>query len=184
KDFFIVWQGALKDANNKFPAYFWECPPVSRQTINKPFEFVITKSEDLNNISQDYTNFVDYLAKGFNKNIAHSFPNKNKDAILIIPGLKVGSNKLQLDYKNISQFTKNAPQEQQQALWQEVANKLAEEINSGEYKEENSPNFPNNPNPNEPHQDNPPPPQNPPGDRPDNNKSPNPSEGSTSSPKN
>ncbi|MEG7978505.1 MAG: hypothetical protein NY202_00880 [Mollicutes bacterium UO1] len=32
------------------------------------------------------------------------------------------------DYKNISQFTKNAPDEQQQALWKEVADKLAEEL--------------------------------------------------------
>ncbi|CAG8654306.1 1280_t:CDS:2, partial [Paraglomus brasilianum] len=34
----------------------------------------------------------------------------------------------ELDFKNISQFTKNAPDEQQQALWKEVADKLMEEL--------------------------------------------------------
>ena len=56
-----------------------------------------------------------------------SFLNLGKDAILVIPSLKFEGNH-KLDYKNISQFTKNASDEQQQALWKEVANKLMEEL--------------------------------------------------------
>ena len=32
------------------------------------------------------------------------------------------------DYKNISQFTKNAPEAQQQALWKEMADSLMKEL--------------------------------------------------------
>jgi len=60
---------------------------------------------------------------------AISFPNDSNpsDAILVSPTLKPESGK-KYDYKNISQFTKNASDEQQQELWKEVANKLMEEL--------------------------------------------------------
>ncbi|MEG7978506.1 MAG: hypothetical protein NY202_00885 [Mollicutes bacterium UO1] len=48
--FFQIFQRALKDANAKFSAYFWKCPSVSKKTLDKIFEFVVIKSEALNNI--------------------------------------------------------------------------------------------------------------------------------------
>jgi dihydroneopterin aldolase len=58
-----------------------------------------------------------------------SFPNLEKDGILVIPRKKWSQDlKEFLDYKNLSQFTKNAPEEQQQEFWKKVANKLAEEL--------------------------------------------------------
>ncbi|CAG8763297.1 2873_t:CDS:2, partial [Ambispora leptoticha] len=56
---------------------------------------------------------------------ACSFPSLRGNNTLIIPIPKPGTD---LDFKNISQFTNNAPEEQQQALWQEVAEKLTEEL--------------------------------------------------------
>ncbi|CAG8739296.1 392_t:CDS:2, partial [Ambispora leptoticha] len=56
---------------------------------------------------------------------ACSFPSLRGNNTLIIPIPKPGAD---LDFKNISQFTNNAPEEQQQALWQEVAEKLTEEL--------------------------------------------------------
>ncbi|KLL05057.1 MAG: hypothetical protein MRERV_6c038 [Mycoplasmataceae bacterium RV_VA103A] len=137
RGFFPIFQGALKDANDKFPAYFWECPPVSKNTLDKPFEFVVTKSEALNNISQDFSAFIPHLTpnarvRNIEKLLATSFPNDRQpsDAILVVPTLKrqVEDSTKMLDYKNITQFTKNAPKEQQQELWKEVAEKLSEEL--------------------------------------------------------
>lgn len=119
--FFQAFQGALKDANAKFPAYFWKCPPVSQKTLEKPFEFVVIKSDTLNNIQQNYSSFQEYFGKSSDNQVV-SFLGFN-GGILISPVPKDPA-----DYKNISQFTKNAPEEQQQALWKEVANKLREEL--------------------------------------------------------
>ncbi|CAG8805806.1 20175_t:CDS:2, partial [Racocetra persica] len=49
-----------------------------------------------------------------------------KDATLIVPMPHHN-----LDYKNLSNFTKNAPKEQQIKFWQEVANKLSESLETG-----------------------------------------------------
>ncbi|CAI2200947.1 4270_t:CDS:2, partial [Funneliformis geosporum] len=81
KHFFQAFQGALKDANSKFPGYFWECPPVSMKTLGKTFEFVVIKK---------------HLAEVILGKLAVSFPNKPSgsqpsDAILVIPTLKPAS---------------------------------------------------------------------------------------------
>jgi hypothetical protein len=108
---------------------------VSKNTLDKLFEFVAIKSEELNNIPQNYSNFETYLGEihGKDKPNVISFPNNRKpsDAILVIPALKLKDNKI-LDYKNISNFTKNASDEQQQEFWQEVAKKLSEELEKGD----------------------------------------------------
>ncbi|CAJ0919130.1 494_t:CDS:2 [Entrophospora sp. SA101] len=79
KDFNTILRMALNHATKELSGYFWECLPVSKKTINRPF----------------------------------NFPNQRKDSVLVIPIPKPGPD---LDFKNISQFTKNAPDEQQQAF--------------------------------------------------------------------
>ena len=86
-------------------------------------------------MTQNYQPFTDHLANINLSEKGHvgSFPGLSGDSILIVPGLKFASDgETRLDYKNISQFTKNASEEQQQALWQEVANKLSEELAKGD----------------------------------------------------
>ena len=82
---------------------------------------MVIKSEGLANANQNYSDYNEYL-KDTSKEV-HSFPSPKKDGILVIPGVKNS-----LDYKNLSQFTENAPDEQQQELWKEVAKKLSEEL--------------------------------------------------------
>jgi hypothetical protein len=103
---------------------------VSQKTLDKPFEFVVIKSEALNNNTENFGGFEEYLAQlnDIRKPNVISFPNNRKpsDAILVIPAYLLGGK--HVDCKNISQFTKNAPDEQQQEFWQEVANKLSKEL--------------------------------------------------------
>ena len=72
---------------------------------------MVIKSKALNDMKQNYSSFNEYL-KDTSKEV-HSFSSPNKDGILVIPGLKVAND---IDCKNISQFTKNAPVEQQQTF--------------------------------------------------------------------
>jgi len=83
-------------------AYFWECPPVSEDTLDKPFEFVVIKSETLDNITQNFKSFKEHIDKGKKSFSSHS------GNTLIIPPLPE-----KLDYKNLHNFIQNAPVEQQ-----------------------------------------------------------------------
>ena len=155
---------SLNDATDKLSAYLWECVPVSKETIEKPFEFAVTKSIPLDNISQSCLSFEKYFAECDN-NYVCSFLNLGRDANLIVPipckktsfgeeresltewlwkqpniskllspliswlrTINSSSQSELLDYKNISQFVKNAPFEQKRAFWQEVAMRLDEDL--------------------------------------------------------
>jgi hypothetical protein len=96
---------------------------------------VVIKSEALSNITEDSSGFEEYLAENnySDKPAFISFPNKpggNKpsDAILVIPSFVDRYDKKHYDFKNISTFTKNASEKQQQDFWQGVAQSLSEEL--------------------------------------------------------
>jgi len=134
--FLQAFQQSLNEVTSKLQGFFWECPPVSQQTINQPFEFVATKSKALKRIEQNYASFQEHFA-GKDKSKVCSFPSLGGDAMLItpIPSEKNPQlHKKSLDYKNLSEFTKNAPENQQLVFWQEVANKLEESLTDGQPK--------------------------------------------------
>jgi hypothetical protein len=93
-----------------YSAYFCEFPPVSRNTLDSLFVPIIIESKELAKITQDYSRFQEYINRRTNDNVV-SFTNLGGDAILIVPIPKEGK-----DYKNLAEFTKNAPYEQQLAL--------------------------------------------------------------------
>jgi hypothetical protein len=70
---------------------------------------VVIKSDSLNNITQDYSSFQEHFVKNQDNQAVSFFSPSGNVLISPIP-------KGTTDYKNISQFTKNAPEEQQQAL--------------------------------------------------------------------
>jgi len=114
-------------------AYFWKCVPVSSNTINKEFEFIAIKSEDLDNDRQDYSSFQGYF--GRNSDVV-DFPSRSGDT-LIVPVPKRESdfpcesgNEI-VDYKNIREFNRNALLEQWKKVWQKVGEKMDEELRSG-----------------------------------------------------
>ncbi|KAF0483248.1 toll/interleukin-1 receptor domain-containing protein [Gigaspora margarita] len=128
ENFLDTFKKALNEATNKLFAYVWECPPIHKEMTNKPFEFVVTKSMALRHIKQDYSSFKEQIIESNNKDVC-SFLSLGKDATLIVP---IPCHNL--DYKNISNFTKNASKEQQIKFWQEVADKLVECLEFGTSK--------------------------------------------------
>ncbi|WP_141239857.1 DUF6940 family protein [Aliifodinibius salipaludis] len=99
-------------ANIPLRAYHWETPPVTKNTVNKPFEFVCSRAPRID-LPPDPGPFRQYFEAG--KEVA-VFDNLGGDAKLIAP---TPTDK-QLNYSHIGVFTENAPKEQQLALWQTV----------------------------------------------------------------
>ena len=118
KSFLRTFKDELNRASVEFPGYFWECIPVSSNTIDKPFEFVLVNSGAINNIRQDYSSFQE---KFRGNNDVVSFSSFSGDT-LIVPVPK-GS-----DYKNINKFAENTRLEQWEALWQKVGEKMEENL--------------------------------------------------------
>ncbi|CAG8494643.1 1647_t:CDS:1 [Acaulospora morrowiae] len=125
--FLATFRDSLNHATAEFSAYFWECVPVSSETIHRTFEFVAVKSRILNYIKQDFADFKEHIFKSRDE-YACSFPNLGKDAMLIVPIPQEGDCNEIRDYKHISSFSMNAPIEQQQKFWKEVANRLFESL--------------------------------------------------------
>ncbi|MEL7835016.1 DUF6940 family protein [Fodinibius sp. Rm-B-1B1-1] len=95
-----------------FRAYHWETPPVTKETQQQPFEFVVTKSPGID-LPSNPGPFRQYLDP--QKSVI-TFDNLGGDAKLIAPT----PSDQQLNYSHIGVFTKQAPQEQQKKLWQIV----------------------------------------------------------------
>lgn len=108
---------SLKNANSQLKgAFFWECSPVSKITLNRTFEFMAIKSQELDNIKQDYSSFQEHIGKSTKTKIA--FTSRSGET-LIIP--QPDEKK---DYKNLASFIQNASLKQQSEFWREVARQL------------------------------------------------------------
>src|SRR5438045_1816607 len=110
-DFLKEFWEALNHATDELSAYFWECAPVSQNSLDKEFGFVVTKSKIMNDVEQDYSSFREHINKVQNDYVT-SFSNLGKDATLIVPVPQKSNDEKMLDYKNISQFAKNSLDEQ------------------------------------------------------------------------
>lgn len=103
-----------------FRAYHWETPPVTSETMDQPFEFVISRSPGID-LPPDPGPFRQYFDS---KDDVAVFENLGHDAKLITPA-PTGR---ELNYSHIGVFTNEAPLEHQHALWQTVGKVTKEQI--------------------------------------------------------
>ena len=102
-------------AASPYAAFFWELPPLSRATLSSPFECVVIRSEALTDMRADPSDFAEHLSPA--ARIVVSFRNLGGDAVLIVPRGISG-----LDcYGHFAAFLREAPREQQHALFQILA---------------------------------------------------------------
>jgi len=100
----------LRDA--PFPAYFWETPPITANSVTRPFEFVLVDSPALVAMRAD----SDAFAAHFNttdKDQVVTFSNLANDAVLITP--RPGAHGSA--YPHLAAFSRDAPRRQQDQLW-------------------------------------------------------------------
>ncbi len=114
-------------------AYFWECIPVSQNTLDREFEFVAVKSKELDNIKQDLSSFQEHFQRSSDSYVV-SFPSLSGDTLVVpmpVRGYQYNCNEYvdeMRDYKNLREFNCNASMEQKENFWQKVGEKMAESL--------------------------------------------------------
>ncbi|WP_223788195.1 DUF6940 family protein [Marinicella meishanensis] len=108
RDFFIH---VLKDMPQQ--AFRWETPAYTETTLDQTFEFVVLADRWLERQANPRP-FQAYISDATKSVVA--FPSLGKDAHLVVPSnLDPSAN-----YCHLASFTRTAPLDQQQALWQLV----------------------------------------------------------------
>jgi hypothetical protein len=105
-----------------YTSYRWETPPVTKNTLNRLFEFVILDSPYLDQIANP-AQFQEFLDRSNVEDVA-VFPNLGKDAILIVPTPK----KEQNIYAHIASFIRQAGEDQKHAFWQKVGEIMQQSV--------------------------------------------------------
>lgn len=112
-------------AASPYPAFFWELPSLSPTAISHPFECVVIRSAALTDMRADPSDFAEHLNAA--APIVVSFLNLGGDAVLIVPRQISG-----LDcYGHFAAFVREAPREQQHALFQILADETDKLLNAG-----------------------------------------------------
>ncbi len=101
-------------------AYFWETPPVTRATLERPFEFVAIDGPALDGAAPEPEAFEEH----FRGADVATFPNLGGDAVLVAPRrLESGA-----DYPHLAAFARHAPPEQSDALWRAIGEAVHDEL--------------------------------------------------------
>ncbi|MCA9099621.1 MAG: hypothetical protein KDA63_00630 [Planctomycetales bacterium] len=103
-----------------FPSFRWETPPVTSSTLNRPFEFVVVRSDGLARPVEEsaFAAFFDT-----DKDVV-AFPNLGGDAVLVVPCPLTDAN----IYGHLGSFVRSAPETQIQSLWRTVAHAMNERV--------------------------------------------------------
>lgn len=109
-DFRRFFIGLLADA--PFDAYFWETPPLTQETLARPFEFVLVNAPQLAHVPAERGAFARY----FNETPVVDFANLGGDAHLVVPCPQ----KPQDAFAHLAAFSRRAPLDQQHRFWQRV----------------------------------------------------------------
>ena len=121
-DFRIFFMHGL--INSTIKPFFFETPPVNYETFHTiDFEFVLVKTDALENIKVDFKSFSEYFSSSQAVTV---FPNLGKDAKLVVP-CPIGSADLWY-YAHFASFLEYGCTDQVEQLLKEAANALIEEV--------------------------------------------------------
>ncbi|MFK7946148.1 MAG: hypothetical protein AB8G11_01065 [Saprospiraceae bacterium] len=120
-DFRLFYNDLL--VQSPFEAFFWENPPITKSTIQQPYEFVLVNSNRLSRVEADNRTFSKFFSQ--HKNTVVSFENLGKDALLVVPKPMD-----KLKYPHIAHFVRNAPKTQLQEFWQQVGEQVENRISN------------------------------------------------------
>jgi len=95
--------------------FFWETPPVTVRTLDRPFEFVLVQAASLSRLQPDPSPFKSHFSSRRSEEVL-TFPNLGGDAILMVPAPLANEN----CYTHLGRFLRAAPQAQVDALWRSV----------------------------------------------------------------
>ncbi len=111
-EFRTFYLGLLSES--PFPAFRWETPPITSLTANRPFEFVLVNSPEIDR-TPDVAAFREHFKVESESQVVE-FANLGKDAVLVVPCPSASHSA----YGHLGAFVRNAPVPQQHALWERV----------------------------------------------------------------
>lgn len=101
-----------------FDDFYWECSPVSSQTVSSPFEFVLINARGaLRRRRVCPTDFSEHLSNARGQ-FCTAFPNLGGDAMLVVPTQQPRIHPSV--YGDLASFVRGAQQAQIAALWHQV----------------------------------------------------------------
>lgn len=110
-------------ASVPFGAWCWECPPVTDESLGRPFECVFVSSPSLAKMPLDSDSFAEYFRR--DREVV-TFGNLGGDAVLVAPCPDpAGGN-----FAHLASFTATARPALQHALWQAVGTALDARVGS------------------------------------------------------
>lgn len=115
-------------AEAPFEAFFFETPPVHRDTLGDRFEFVLIDCPSLAGVDPEPWIFEEHFSDGNASNGVATFPNIGGDAMLVAPYPTESPR----NYAHLAAFARQAPREQQLALWHAVSEVAQELIGAGD----------------------------------------------------
>jgi hypothetical protein len=123
-------QEVLTDAlaTSPFPAFFFECPPITTASMASPFECVLVDAQELTHVKQgDPEPFQQHFQRSCasGRDIA-AFTNLGGDSHLVSP-CALGDDLR--PYGHIASFMRLAPQDQIARLWKSVGKEVARALN-------------------------------------------------------
>ena len=117
REFFVV-----QLVSSPFRAFRWETPPVTSDTVTRPFEFVLLQADALDR-PVDPTAFASHFDSAANR-IVLAFPSLRGDATMIVP-CPVGEDGV---YGHLASFVSHAPCDQVHELWKLVGRTMSEQV--------------------------------------------------------
>lgn len=113
---------AREIADSPHEAVFWECTPVSRASLDTPFEMVLLPARALASAHPDASSFTAHLE--CTDSAICSFDNLGGDARLVVPRDLSPTT----TYTHLAAFLRTAPPHQVDALFRVVGHQLAQRL--------------------------------------------------------
>ncbi len=103
-------------ADAPYEAYCWETPPVTKNSFQDAFEFVLVDSPELGGVTASPSAFQGYFQGARKDQSVVTFANLGKDAFLVVPCPFASASV----YPHLAAFARGAPMDQQHVLWEQV----------------------------------------------------------------
>ncbi|MAT97111.1 MAG: hypothetical protein CL608_08215 [Anaerolineaceae bacterium] len=120
--FRIFFINLLADA--PFAAYFWETPPITKETLIRPFEFVLVNAPQLAKVPAQRHAFASYFSADPVPDPVVDFPNLGGDAHLIVPCPQAPADQ----FAHLAIFCRSASLVQQHQFWQRVGTAVQNQV--------------------------------------------------------
>ncbi|MEJ2603247.1 MAG: hypothetical protein P8172_08110 [Gammaproteobacteria bacterium] len=121
-DGFADWYSGLL-AESPFATFYWENPPLDRERLDRPAEFVLMAAPALEGMTPDAAGFREHFGTAGGRRVV-TFPNLGGDALLIVPEPVAGD----AAYPHLAAFLRDAPGDQIRELWRVTAANVRERL--------------------------------------------------------